>query len=563
MRVRPSFLVVLLVAFAAIVSACTDVPVDDQRNDRRLFPARGVIRGTVTYIGPRPCSRDGHIVGNAVLLVFDRRNPPPPRGIATGAVNFVAVQGDVLFANEPRSIGKELYCPPASPPITASAPFTISPVDAGSYQLAAFYDRRGRFYPTFKFRNLPEAGDYAGGYVDLVDAQKNAGNPAYQPLFLPVDVGIPRGAAAPDEVPDYVIGQNGYVADNIPVTIGSLVPFTRPYFHPEGADQIERAETSDANPTGNPYAVPIVAMTQDARILAPPSAPTPQTLAAYQASFRSVKLVWGVTDAEAATATDPREPFDLQLPPLPPRGNGGLLVFARGGSIPENPAVPDLWPQVAFVKLADDPLRRADPQSLVVQGTPEESAVTGKPMRPIVVIQGITLVDDSLARTIAGPVPQTATTAALRDHVTALVRPAALCFDPRRVDVGGLLVTPHLTGRSADASETGEKPLFDAAAVTRQRIVREVRVGCLPKGRYAISLVYPTGQAWTVPNEIGGCARLEGEVAARGDLFSCSGKPRPVLVSQGARAVLEIVGPRPEDEATCAENPVPEACEKL
>ena len=66
-----------LIALAATV-ACTDVPVDDERNDARLFPAQGVIRGSVTYVGPRPCSRNGHIVGNAVVLVFDRRNPPPP-----------------------------------------------------------------------------------------------------------------------------------------------------------------------------------------------------------------------------------------------------------------------------------------------------------------------------------------------------------------------------------------------------------------------------------------------------------------------------------------------------
>src|SRR3954469_14024949 len=123
MRTRfPASAVLVLLAIAA----CTDVPVDDERNDKRLFPARGVIRGTVTYVGPRPCSRDGHIVGNAVVLVFDRRNPPPPVGIAQNAVNFVAVPGDVLFANEPRTISKELFCPPGSTSITASVPFTVA-----------------------------------------------------------------------------------------------------------------------------------------------------------------------------------------------------------------------------------------------------------------------------------------------------------------------------------------------------------------------------------------------------------------------------------------------------
>jgi hypothetical protein len=94
---RTFFAALALILFA--VAACTDVPIDDQRNDRRLFPPQGVIRGSVTYVGPRPCSREGHIVGSAIVLVFDRRNPPPPSGLAPSAVNFVALPGDVLFAN--------------------------------------------------------------------------------------------------------------------------------------------------------------------------------------------------------------------------------------------------------------------------------------------------------------------------------------------------------------------------------------------------------------------------------------------------------------------------------
>jgi hypothetical protein len=558
MRARSLVLSFLLVAVVGV--ACGPVPIDDERNDARLFPPRGVIRGTVTYVGPRPCSRDGHIVGNAIVFVFDRRNPPPPEGIATSAVNFVAVPGDVLFANEPRSVGRELFCPPEGPSITASAPFAIAPLDGGSYQLSAFYDRRGRFWPTFKFRNLPESGDIKGGYVDLEHARANEGDPAYRPVYLPVNVGIPQSAPAPGEIPDYRIDERGFVADNVPVVIGSRVPFTRPYFYPAGAEQVDEARVSDANPTGSPLAVPIVAMAQDAKSLAPPGNATAETLAAYQASFRALDLRWGVPPEEIDVATDPALPFDLQLPPVPPNGKGGLLVFARGGPLPDNPAVPALWPQVALVKLVDPP-NPAEPQSLVVQGTPEESAVTGELPRPIVVLQGVTLLDDSLARTIAGPVPTAPTTDALRDRLTVLLRPAVLCFDPRRVDVGGLLVTPHFTGQSADATESGDKPLFDAAAIGRRREIREVRRGCLPKGRYAISVVYPTGQAWTVPNEMGICGRTEGSVFL-GDQAACSAKPRPVLLSQGARAVVEIVSPQ-GDDGTCDEHPVPRECLSL
>jgi hypothetical protein len=545
----------------AVLAACKDVPIDDERNDRRLVRPRGVIRGTVTYVGPRPCSANGHILGNAIVLVFDRRNPPPPAGLATTAVNFVAVPGDILFANEPRSVGRDASCPPASDIISASAPFAVAPVEGGSYIVAAFYDRRGRFWPTFKYRNLPEAGDLAGGYVDLADAQKNAGNPSYQPKYIPVDVGIPGEPEFPGAIPDFTIGKNGYVADNIPVTIGSVVPFTRPYFHPEGAETLPPPTSSEANQTGDPLAVPVVAMTQDVRILAAPKNLTPQTIAAYQGSFRSLKLVWGVAKGEEDKAVDRDGPFGLQLPPLPPQGNGGLLVFSRGGTIPENPLVADLWPQVALVKLADDPFRKVDPQALVVQGTPEEENVTGKRPGPLVVLQGITLLDDSLVRSTPASVPTTPTTAALRDHVTVLLRPAVLCFDPKRVDHGALLVTPHFTSKSADASEPGEKPLFDPNALKGKNGIRDVREACLPKGRFAITTIYPTGQAWTVPNETGGCAKSEGAVVGPSTPTECAGKRRPVLLSQGARGVLEIVAPTTDEgKALCASKPVPEEC---
>jgi hypothetical protein len=557
-----------LLVLAIVMAACKDVPIDDERNDKRLFPARGVIRGTVTYVGPRPCSKNGHIVGNAVVLVFDRRNPPPPTGLATSAVNFVAVPGDVLFANEPRTVGGTLFCPPENQQIEAAASFAVSPLGPGSYVIAAFYDRRGRFFPTFKFRNLPEAGDLGGGYVDVDDARTNASNPSYLPKYVPIDVGTPQPGNPPGTVPDYIIEASGYVADNIPVTIGAIIPYTRPYFHPRALDQNTLAETDSAekigdprtspgNPGGDPYAVPVVAMRQDVRVLAAPANPTPETLTAYQKSFPNMRVAWSVAKGEFDDATDPGFPFGFQLPALPPNGKGGLLVFTRGVPIPENPAVPALWPQVALVKLANDPFRKADPQSLVVQGTPEETNITGKPPGPLVVLQGITLDGDSLARTIVGPVPNAPTTAALRDHLTVMLRPAVLCFNPQRVDLGGVLVTPHVTGKSADAAETGEKPLFDAAKV-KQAPVREIKRGCLPLGRYAISLVYPTGQAWTVPNETGGCSASEGGLVSGGRVPSCATKPRPVLLSQGARAVVEII--EAGTKQICEDFPVPQEC---
>src|SRR5439155_8268696 len=100
----------------------------------------------------------------------------------------------------------------------------------------------------------------------------------------------------------------------------------------------------------------------------------------------------------------------------------------------------------------------------------------------------------------------------------------------------------------------GEKPLFDEKAVRAQPGVRDVKIGCLPKGRYAISAVYPTAQAWTTPNEMGACARTEGFTTGGNTPVTCTSRARPVLLSQGARAVLEIVA------GSCDDKPVPQEC---
>ncbi|HXN34202.1 MAG TPA: hypothetical protein VN894_20210, partial [Polyangiaceae bacterium] len=217
-RLSRSALAVLGVAAAG---ACGSVPDDP---GARVFPAQGVIRGTVVYEGPRPCSRGGHIVGNAIILVFDRRNPPPPNGLATTAVNFADVTGDALFGNEPRYAGPNAYCPQQSgftETISASAPFEVAPLAGGSYEIHAFFDYTGNFLPEFTIRNLPEQGDIGGGDIDTADAlvPMNAGNPNYVPRFLPVDVGVAELPSASD-IPDYVIPDSGFVADNVAVTIG-------------------------------------------------------------------------------------------------------------------------------------------------------------------------------------------------------------------------------------------------------------------------------------------------------------------------------------------------------
>lgn len=432
--------------------ACGSIP-DDTLSGGRRIPSKGIIRGSVLYSGQRPCSRNGHIVGNAVVLVFDRRNPPPPKGLANTAVNLGVVTGDRLFANEPRYRADDApYCPAQhgfDETVTASAPFEIGPLDGASYQLAAFFDSTGDFLPTFKFRNLPEQGDVGGGAIDTADALKpgNFGNPNYQPRFLPVEVGIaeplPAGSM-PGAIPTYRIPPSGYVADNVVVTIGLQLSTTRPYFYPQGlavsfdpnsADAISTtvSDSSDApakqqnasaledpNDPNLPQYLPIATFSQDLHVLAQPIAKTPPNVNHFESSFPHVRLQWAVpatrlgkppTDAdhrgELAIATDPHQPFRFQVQPFAPQG-GGLLVWQnatidpRSGryvaqTIPEG-LVPSLWPLVVLNKLVDDyapggsgNYHSLDPASLQAQGSPTD---------PVVVLQAITLLGTSDA---AGP----------------------------------------------------------------------------------------------------------------------------------------------------------------
>lgn len=646
--------------------ACSSVPDDP---GARLFAPAGVIRGTVLYQGPHPCSRNGHIVGNAILLVFDRRNPPPPAGLANTAVNFNDVTGDVLFANEPRYTGSETYCPADhgfTDTITVSAPFVISPLAGGSYMIEAFFDYTGDFLPTFKFRNLPERGDIAGGYLDTADAQKaiNVGNPNFTPKFLPVDIGTPQPLPdlgknpPPNPIPNYTVPTNGFVADNVTVSIGLALPLSRPYFYPQGESVSIDTSTGSLKPTvfgdksdtpatkpmpgsqenNGPDPAdyePILTIPQDLQVHASPTSMTPKASGLvisananyFESFFPHLRLIAGLPDGdhpdglvtkvnEQAFAIDPLDPFHFQLPPK------GATIFVWQDSaldpqtgeyvaqqIPEGQSVPYLWPLVVLNKLEDDPTHTADPASLTAQGDPTH---------PVIIMQGITLAgdpghqangQDSLFETAApalglgpsyyqpgpngSPDPLHPIISA-QDHLTVLLRPSVICFDqlfnPNNPDKRGTLVVPNLTANSADlGAEVPNQNVVPADLLTNTANDR-VHVndlvkptpdgkpavqGCLPTGRYAINVVYPDGQAWSVPNEAGSCSGGEGATTYSEEAtlpkcekptdsqctLTCNIKPRPVLYSQGNRAVVEIVPAQtPQGQAYCQAHPVPPQC---
>ncbi len=425
--------------------------------------------------------------------------------------------------------------------------------------MQAFFDRRGEFLPTFKIRNLPRAGDIAGGVLDTADALAHASDPSYAPIFLPVDVGTPlplEPGAAADAIPTFQMPTTGFVRDNVSVTLGARLAFARPYFYVAGS------ETPAASPAPTPQNpsesfdaeyVPVLTIPQDLQLLAPPTTPTPESAAAYQARFPQLRLNAGAPDAERAVAASADAPFHFDVAP---KERALFSVFRDGArEIPEGQGVPKLWPAVVLTKLLDDKAHALDRQSLAAQGSSDATKASSDAPRPFVVVQGVTLSTDSLLDAVLTPPSATPTAESRRDHLTVLVRPAVVCFDPRHVDQGGVLVTPHLTGPSADPAEAvpaDGKPLFDVPTVKAAmgKLVRDVKLGCLPLGRYAINAVYPTGQAWTVPNESGSCAEAEG----RGDLSTnpgaCLGRIRPVLRSQGTRAVVEIVPAT--DPSVCA-----------
>jgi hypothetical protein len=613
MRSRP-FAPIALFATAA---ACGSVP-DDPGS--RIFPPAGAIQGSLLYQGPRPCSSNGHIVGNAILLVFDRGNPPPPAGLATTAVNFANVTGDRLFPNEPRFTGSDVYCPAEhgfTETVTVSAPFTIAPLAGGSYVIQSFFDYTGDFRPTFKFANLPEKGDVGGGDIDTADALKpiNAGNPNYLPHFLEVDVGVPEPLAPGQTIPTYDIPSTGYVAGNVNVTVGVVLAQTRPYLYAQGIpygpsilasdgssltlspaqDSSQPSQSSTAiagTKETDPNYMPVLTIPQDLGALSPPPTVTPGSANLFDAALPHLRLVFGVAPSEVSCAsggTCPQfapspsmvNPFHFQLDPsaTPP---GAFPVWQNAAFdaatqtwtpllIPEGQNLPMLWPLVILSKLVDStpPGHPEDPASLTAQGGPGQ---------PIVIMQGITLLgaaqpspfgsaqgDTLLNTALAGPLfgnPLFDTTTqrpivTTQDHLTVAIRPSVVCFShmfdtPPSADPRGVLVTPYTSANQADFGNGSPTPgpivppdLLSTTEPSRwtgaKSLIKAVQYGCMPKGRYAINVVYPDGQAWTVPNEAGACSGTEGQTDYAG--MTCTIKPRPVLYSQGNRAVVEVVDP--------------------
>jgi hypothetical protein len=523
-------------AFAA-AAGCNDAPVDST-----LFPPRGTLEGNVVYTGPLPCVQRGHVLGAAVMLVFPEELLPAPEGLGTTAVQFGVVPGDKLFASiasqlpaSPQDDPDRVVCPAeGSGPVTVSARWSVGPLPAGRYQVRGFYDRDGDFSPILKMHQLPTAGDIGGGAIANV-AEVLAGKPV---RYQAVELGVP-GADGKLQIPE-----NGAAVQNLTVTLGQTLPFSRPIFH-VAAVKDERPSTFTDQNGQEIQAPPLVlnsdpgqvVLPQDERFLVAP------TNYPAQATRMFVRLSLGAGlpgefptppgAAPSERALGAEVPYSVQT--LPPhdwlwiyasRGPDGAVRTAPetpSSSPPGVPLIANLFPQAILARL--DP---TDPAGQTTQGA------------PAVILQGLVLNETLLGTTVGNFQTSGGALRPPRPVKTldVALRPSVICVpEPQNPQATVYVVTPSF---QAINGETIIDPTSIAEQVRQQlgnRPSVEVIEGCLPQGQFQMNLVYDTGQAWTVPNEGGACTFAEvqqGQECVRGVL-------RRTLL--GSQAVTVAIGP--------------------
>jgi hypothetical protein len=480
----------------------------------------GIIDGTVTYVGPAPCTRNGKILGAAVILAFDKNLLPPPEGLGATAASLDVVPGEVLFqglrAQLPFAKDGSTICGDPGSPVTVSGTWSVGPFAAGTYQIRGFYDLDGNFDPAFSISNLPTKGDVGGGAIENAAAALQGAPPKYReiPLGVPDDTGVLK------------IPSTGYRVSGVAVSLGLSLPLQRPIFYSSAA-VVDKDTALDPNN---------VVMASDFQLktfdpIKP--GPTEQSFIrmTFSAGLPSTQLPAYSNESESEISAGP--PFNL------PNKNPFLLYTRQdvngdgkidsNDHIPDSPPaapVPSLFPVAAFVKLTD-------------------GARIGSQTSPTVLLQGLTL-HNGLLGTATAP-------ADLYDaaqSATIALRPAVVCIDTNDITKPGVL----LASRQTDG---GGKPIIQDEMSVLKNLEGlfhrpfSIKYGCLPQGQYSINLVYGSGQAWTVPNEAGVCAPSE---TAGDNGQTCGTRPR--LASQD---VVLTIGP-PGDGAYCQANPTPAEC---
>lgn len=449
---------------------------------------RGVIEGQVVYQGPPPCTEKGHVVGAAVLYLFHSDGLPPPDGLAPSVENFSAVAGDVLFADHVKDLqfnadGSRWCAPEGTPKINASADFVISPVSAGSFQIRAFYDLDGDYFPAFDYSNLATKGDINGGALHNLDTYFAGLEP---PRYKDIEVGTP------DADGKYAMPSTGVHLHNVTVGLGQPYALQRPYMYYGGViDELY------GNTDPNNIVMPADYWADDF------------SLAGVEDALLRVQFNAGVPEEERAAAT--ASPFNFHLD-----DPGQLMIYrfdfngdgkiGEGDSIPESSLVPALMPLMIWQKSGQS--------------------------NPTVVNLGITFANDSLIAsagfTSTEPVPF--------DHITVALRPATICIDSSESPPQVTLVSPYEQDRNGTFI-FGEDttPLKGALAGLTGTVAENVEIiyTCMPPGDYGLNAIYTSGQVWMLPNEAGYCMPREEpkNFDENGMPQTCGTRPR--LASQG------------------------------
>jgi hypothetical protein len=527
-RLRP-------LAFGALALASSCVDPDQFLPPSQSGGPAGALSGTVAYSGPLPCTENGYIVGAAVMLVFDTRLLPPPEGLGTTAASLTAVGGEQLFAGVKSRLtfnkDGSRWCPAAgTDPVTVSADWAVAPLPGGQYEVRSFYDYDGNFDPVLTIFRLPSKGDIAGGAVENPTEVLQGKAPVYRRITL----GVEQADGT------YKIPEEGSHVGGVTVNLALPLPLNLPIFYPKSVsystkvcdngtvkDRTTPAPTDPDNVTmPQDYTLPVFAAFDPA---------------GTEDSLIRIGLGAGVAPDEVDAAS--QKPFNLPVKDPAPTFrftwqdvNGDGMLDIGADHVPDSTLIPSLFPLSILAKLDDTP-------------TDDYGKALTAQSAPVVIIQGLTIYKDLVSTALSAPdldAPDT--------KVTVGVRPATLCLDPNDATKHAKLVITHLKDCGGNTILTDAPGTLNAL---KKQFNREVDLveGCLPKGRYAMNLVYGTGQAWTVPNEAGVCSPQE---PANKDNTMCVAAvaSRARLPSQD---VVLTIGDA-EDPTYCTTHPTPDEC---
>ncbi len=533
----------------------------------------GRIEGTLIYRGPPPPespSRRGVASGRVVLLLFEYGNPPPPQGSATSAVSVQTINAAQLFSQAVRN---------ADGTVTATIPFQFPGITrAGLYQLRAFYsrnetiqfDRDGAslnipsgFHPLFSVRNLPVAGDVAGG------ALEDPSSPLARYVRIPIG----------DEVNEngrtrFVMPPEGAVADHVTVYLGRQIPTERPIF---------RIVTDETTVMRNGAMTTVAAPSR----LTPADIPAPPALDAQTMAPRpSVELLryardWGLQVPGTRVLDMVRNPVIVETPlgaNLPALGalfsvdadecftavlagvqvrrdcranplaeatsgflelaadvndNGSIDLTAASGHIDAHPSLvsgspffaanagrlPWIYPLVIVSKLHEP---NAAERRLLLEGQSGrlDTATLARLRAALNRAETLDLSDPSDPRYpvifFGSVVPGGATTGFLQPWANGhrqlenVLRVALVPFGvevrgPNRATDWHVIVSPQLPETADRLGRALSAAGFQNLRCSEfdPQYADDSQFTGLPQGRYAVNFIGPGGQTWALPNELG------------------------------------------------------------